>query len=59
MTQAQRRNPVCPRCGTPLVAQNQILVCSRCLIIWHGDTFEPLTGEALGLASLYDYFFLS
>jgi len=36
-----------------------MLVCTRCLIIWHGDTFEPLTGEAFGLTSLYDYFFLS
>lgn len=48
---------ICPKCQNALVAQGDLQVCPHCLLIWRGDTFEPLTKEALGLTSLYDYFF--
>jgi hypothetical protein len=53
----KRQRRVCPRCRQPLIAHDELKVCAVCLLIWRGDTFEPLTREALGLSSLYDYFF--
>jgi uncharacterized paraquat-inducible protein A len=52
---AKLRN--CPRCQTPLVPYRDRAVCGRCLLIWRGDTFEPISREALGLAALSDYFY--
>ena len=57
MRRNKDRNRICPKCRSALVAQGDLWVCPRCLLIWRGDTFEPLTREALGLTSLYDYFF--
>lgn len=57
MRRSKDRNRMCPKCHGALVAQGDLRVCPRCLLICRGDTFEPLTREALGLTSLYDYFF--
>lgn len=57
MRRSEDRNRTCPKCRNALVAQGDLRVCPSCLLIWRGDTFEPLTKEALGLTSLYDYFF--
>jgi len=39
-----------------LERRSRLLVCRRCLLVWHGDTFEPITQEALGTSSFYDLF---
>ena len=49
----------CPRCQRKLICHQGLWVCARCLLIWRGDTFEPLTPHTLGVASMYDYFFRS
>jgi ribosomal protein L37AE/L43A len=54
-----RRHRSCPRCQRRLISHQRLWLCTRCLLIWHGDTFEPLTPDSLGVASLYDYFFRS
>lgn len=46
----------CPRCREKLQWRERVCVCTRCLLIWHGDTFEPLTKD--DFSSQYDdYFF--
>ena len=53
-----RRTPrVCPRCQQSLARNDGQRICPRCLVIWHGDTFEPLSQDNLGVASLYEFFF--
>jgi len=34
----------CPFCRQQLERQKNQWVCLHCLLIWHGDTFEPLDG---------------
>ena len=55
-----RRKPrQCPMCRVKLEVlerRSRRLVCRRCLLVWHGDTFEPITQEALGSATFYDLF---
>lgn len=59
MFKRRKQKRTCPRCQTRLTTQGRVMVCTRCLLIWHGDTFEPLTQDTLHVTSLYDYFFRS
>jgi len=38
----------CPFCRQPLEHQKAQWVCLHCLLIWHGDTFEPLVTDPKG-----------
>jgi hypothetical protein len=51
-----RRQKTCPRCREKLQVRGNLHLCTRCLLIWHGDTFEPLNRENVGSA-YDDYFF--
>ncbi|MEW5873589.1 MAG: hypothetical protein AB1752_00230 [Candidatus Zixiibacteriota bacterium] len=40
----------CPMCKNKLEHSRDnggALLCPRCLVLWHGDTFEPLKTEKL------------
>jgi ribosomal protein L37AE/L43A len=59
MIRIRRKPRLCPRCRAKLELlerRSGVLVCRRCLLVWHGDTFEPITQEALGSATIYDLF---
>lgn len=51
-----KRLRTCPRCQEKLQAREHVWVCTRCMLIWHGDTFEPLTKDDFG-SQYDDYFF--
>ncbi len=40
--QARKQPTICRFCHSPLEQNNKQWVCPSCLIIWHGDTFEPI-----------------
>ena len=44
----------CPLCHHKLERRSRVWICLHCLIIWHGDTFEPISLETLGRAALDD-----
>jgi len=46
----------CPRCQEKLQTRDRVWVCTHCMLIWHGDTFEPLTKDDFG-SHYDDYFF--
>jgi ribosomal protein L37AE/L43A len=46
----------CPLCHHELDRKGIVWICFHCLIIWHGDTFEPVSLETLGRAALDDLF---
>ena len=57
MKKKARQRQICPRCDEELILYRKLPICARCLLIWRGDTFEPISREALGLATLTDYFY--
>ena len=57
MNKRTRHPRTCPRCQRRLAWQGRLRICTRCLLIWRGDTFEPLTQDTLGGTSMYDYFY--
>ncbi|GAB4313703.1 MAG: hypothetical protein Kow0074_00350 [Candidatus Zixiibacteriota bacterium] len=46
----------CRFCKSPLEERNHQWVCLSCLIIWHGDTFEPIRLDPTRIPPL-DMFF--
>lgn len=57
MNKKTRQRQDCPRCQEKLILYRKLPICARCLLIWRGDTVEPISREALGLATLTDYFY--
>jgi len=56
MNPIEQTNHKCPLCHNDLDRKGQTWICLHCLIIWHGDTFEPISFERLGRAALNDLF---
>jgi hypothetical protein len=46
---------ICRLCRSALEQTEDGLICPSCLVVWHGDTFEPLEEDPSGLSS--DYYF--
>ncbi|MBI5867818.1 MAG: hypothetical protein HZB43_05955 [candidate division Zixibacteria bacterium] len=59
MIKFRRKPRQCPMCRAKLELlekRSRVLVCRHCLLVWHGDTFEPITQNALGWSHFYDLF---
>jgi len=47
----------CRLCRSALEQTEDGLICPSCLVVWHGDTFEPLEEDPSGFSSDYYYRF--
>jgi ribosomal protein L37AE/L43A len=56
MNPIEQTNHHCPLCGEKLERKEAVWICYHCLLIWHGDTFEPIEPGSEGQQALDDWF---
>jgi len=57
---SRRKKPYfrfCRMCRSALEPVEEGWICPSCLVLWHGDTFEPLEDDAPGLPPYFDFNF--
>ena len=55
----QKKQPVgyCRLCRSALEPSGEVWICPSCLVVWHGDTFEALESDSVGLPPYLDFRF--